>query len=121
MWLLDKNVPRQMMGFLRSLGLDAHHAGDLGWGALRNGVLTRTAYDAGYRVLITHDQDFDRDAAKELEWRSDFCVVKILLDTPGKHAYVELLEKYWSREAIIPRFGACILWPVCIEEIDDPR
>ncbi len=121
MWLLDKNVPRQVMAFLRSVGIDSKHAGDIGWGALRNGVLTKTAYEAGYRVLVTHDLDFDRDAAKELAGRKDFAVVKILLDTPGKHAYLALLDKYWLLEQIVPKFGGSIEWPMCIEEKDSPR
>ena len=121
MWLLDKNVPIQMVAFLRDRNIEAKHAGDLEWGALRNGVLTKTAYEAGYRVLVTHDLDFDRDAAKELAIRSDFAVVKILLDTPGKSAYVALLGKYWPREPMIPTFGSSVAWPICIEEKDSPR
>ena len=121
MWLLDKNVPRQMVAFLQGKGIDAKHAGDLGWGALRNGVLTRTAYQAGYRVLVTHDLDFDRDAAKELASRKDFAVVKIMLDTPGKSAYLALLAKYWLLEPIKPAPGGSVEWPICIEEKDSPR
>ena len=120
MWLLDKNVPRQTLMFLRACGLTAEHAGDLGWGALRNGVLTRTAYDAGFRVLLTHDLDFDKEAAKELLARSDFAVVKILLDTPGKVAYLALLDKYWALERIQSMPGCSINWPNCIESADRP-
>ena len=121
MWLLDQNVPRQMVTFLENYGIIAKHAGDLGWSALRNGVLTRTAYDNNFRVLVTHDLAFDRDAAKELLVLSDFAVVKILLDTPGKIAYLALLAKYWTKEPIIPVFGGSVNWPMCIEKSDSPR
>jgi hypothetical protein len=39
MWLLDVNLPKKIRALLRELGIEAHCAGDRGWGGLSNGAL----------------------------------------------------------------------------------
>lgn len=48
MWLLDKNVPAQLVDLLRGLGIESLTTDPEGWGALTNGDLVARAAAAGH-------------------------------------------------------------------------
>ena len=53
--LFDKNVPAPLR---RSLpGHQVETATQLGWGQLKNGILLRTAEEAGFDMMVTADQN----------------------------------------------------------------
>ena len=47
MWLLDVNMPKDLVSLLGEFGIVAHHGVSLGWSALTNGVLVETASAQG--------------------------------------------------------------------------
>jgi hypothetical protein len=46
MWLLDANMPLQLVALLRDLGIEADSAVARGWNKLSNGLLVEAAVDA---------------------------------------------------------------------------
>ena len=67
MWLLDVNLPKKVGAFLGEFGIEAHCAGDRGWGGLTNGVLVEAAQQAGFRCILTRDRLFSESAARGAE------------------------------------------------------
>jgi len=49
MWLLDVNVPRQIVPVLAEFGIEAETADSRGWNVLTNGKLLEAASRAGFR------------------------------------------------------------------------
>jgi hypothetical protein len=39
MWMLDVNMPKDIVSLLGEFGIEAHHASSLGWGALTKGLV----------------------------------------------------------------------------------
>jgi hypothetical protein len=54
--VIDEDVPRQLVKWLRESGLDAYTF-DRAWQALSNGELLAVVEAAGYAVLITNDRN----------------------------------------------------------------
>lgn len=52
--LLDNNVDQRFAGLLS--GHEVTHCRKLGWHEMRNGVLLRSANDAGYDAFVTADK-----------------------------------------------------------------
>lgn len=52
--LLDNNVNRKFAHLLT--GHEVHHASQIGWGELENGMLVSAAEQQGFNVLITADK-----------------------------------------------------------------
>ena len=52
--LLDESVPHDLL--LHLTGFDAVTVQSLGWAGMKNGVLLRTAGEAGFQVLVTVDR-----------------------------------------------------------------
>lgn len=55
--LLDQGLPRSAIHALRSEGVDAIHAGDIGLATAEDAAILRTADSQG-RVVVTLDADF---------------------------------------------------------------
>lgn len=53
--LFDNNIPRRLRRFLK--GHEVHTARERSWATLRNGELLRVAEAAGYKVMVTADQN----------------------------------------------------------------
>jgi|HubBroStandDraft_2_1064218.scaffolds.fasta_scaffold1438133_2 predicted nuclease of predicted toxin-antitoxin system len=64
MWLLDKNVPIQLVGLLADVGIDAVLADAKGWGALKNGELVAAAATDGISCILTRDRLFAESAGR---------------------------------------------------------
>jgi len=52
--LLDESVPHDLLTHLR--GINAATVQAMGWAGMKNGVLLRTAREAGYEILVTVDR-----------------------------------------------------------------
>ena len=74
MWLLDANMPVQLVALLSDWGIEADSAAGRGWNALSNGRLVSAAARAGFTALLTRDRLFGESAAGALRAYPDFCV-----------------------------------------------
>jgi len=63
MWLLDANMPLQLVALLNELGVEADSAVARGWNALSNGGLASAAARAKFTALLTRDRLFGETAA----------------------------------------------------------
>lgn len=79
MWLLDANMPVQLVTLLRELGIEANSAVACGWNTLGNGALVNAAVAANFTALLTRDRLFGESAAQALRVHSEFCIVRITL------------------------------------------
>ena len=66
MLLLDHNLPHQLRELLADFGIEAETARYRGWAELRNGELTLTSYQAGFRPILTRDVGFATSASKSI-------------------------------------------------------
>jgi hypothetical protein len=64
MWLLDANMPVQLVALLKELGIEADSAVGRGWNALGNGSLVRAAVQASFTALLTRDRLFGESARR---------------------------------------------------------
>ena len=55
-WLLDANVPTQLVLTLNGLGVEPATAASLGWKQLTNGRLVEAASNAGFSTILTRDK-----------------------------------------------------------------
>lgn len=67
MWLLDVNMPKDVVRALGDLGIVAHSAECRGWGGLTNGSLVEAASRAGFHAVLTRDRLFSQSAARSLK------------------------------------------------------
>jgi hypothetical protein len=56
MWLLDVNMPRQLVALLESEGIKTDTATVRGWGNLSNGALLEAAAAAGFPIYLDAGQ-----------------------------------------------------------------
>ncbi len=66
MWLLDANMPLQLVALLRDLGIEADSAVARGWNTLSNGRLVEAAVHANFAALLTR-QDVRNVRAKRAQ------------------------------------------------------
>ncbi len=111
MWLLDANMPVQLVELLKQLGIDADSAVARGWYALGNGELVRTAARANFTALLTRDRLFGESAARALRTHRDFCVVRIALPQLRANQFLQAFRAAWARSRIVLVPGRMIEWP----------
>jgi hypothetical protein len=58
MWLLDANMPVQLVALLQDLAIEADTAAGRGWNMLSNGSLVSAAAQAKFTVLLTRARLF---------------------------------------------------------------
>jgi predicted nuclease of predicted toxin-antitoxin system len=112
MWLLDANMPVQLVALLRELGIEAESAVDRGWNTLSNGSLVNAATQANFTVLLTRDRLFGQSAASVLRARSEFCVVRVTLPQLRAPQFLQAFGAAWERARIIAAPVQMIEWPV---------
>lgn len=111
MWLLDKNVPRQIIPVLQSFSVPFDTAQKRNWGELRNGELLAAASSAGFTCILTRDVLFREEATEALKQHPHVAVILIVIpQIPGKQ-YGETFKKHWEKKAIIPIPGQLLIWP----------
>jgi predicted nuclease of predicted toxin-antitoxin system len=111
MWLLDANMPLQILPFLKSAGIEADSTLARSWNRLSNGDLVNKAVNAGFTVLLTRDQLFAESAARALKTHSQFSVVWISLPQIRSEAYLRVFKSAWDLKPIVPIQGQATQWP----------
>ena len=111
MWLLDHNIPRQVHQVLTKLGIENATTKHRGWENLKNGILTKTAYDAGVRCILTLDRLFRDDAASVLKTCPDLTLVLLTLEQDRGPVFAEQFLKAWQQSPILLRPGYLVEWP----------
>ena len=111
MWLLDANMPLQLVVLLRELGVDTDSAMARGWSTLSNGRLVEVAVQAGFSVLLTRDRLFERSAVTALTKYPKFCVVRVTLPQARGAQFLSAFRSAWQKMVIVPTPGQMIEWP----------
>jgi hypothetical protein len=111
MWLLDVNMPRNIVTVLAEFGISAQSAEMRGWSGLTNGMLVEVAGQAGFNCVLTRDRLFSESAARALKRFPDFCVVLVLIRQLRGPEFLEQFRLAWNRSPIQPRAGQLLEWP----------
>ena len=111
MRLLDANVDVHLARTLTDFGVPCDTAANRGWKALGNGDLVATAFDAGFRCLLTRDQLFGESAARALKDYPGFAVVVVNLPQRRSGEYQQAFAAAWALYPIVPLAGFLIHWP----------
>jgi predicted nuclease of predicted toxin-antitoxin system len=111
MWLLDVNMPKQLMVLLESQGIKTDTAAARGWGNLNNGALLEAAAAAGFRSILTRDRLFGESASRALRRFPEFSIVLITLPQLRAQRFLEAFQAAWSLAPIVPAPGELSVWP----------
>ena len=111
MWLLDANMPVQLVALLQDLAIEADTAAGRGWNALSNGSLVSAAAQAKFTVLLTRDRLFGEAAAAAFRTYPDSCVVRVTLPQMRAAAFMQAFRAAWQKGPITPAPGRMIEWP----------
>jgi hypothetical protein len=111
MWLLDVNMPVQLVALLGELGIEADSAIARGWNTLSNGSLVSTAVVAKFTALLTRDRLFAESAAQTLKVHNGFCIVRVTLPQLRASHFLPAFRAAWQTAQIIPSAGRIIEWP----------
>lgn len=111
MWLLDANIPLQLISLLATLGVEADSAIKLGWGRLSNGALLEAAVTANFSALLTRDRLFAESAARALSEHPEFCIVRVRLRQARAGDNLAAFQSAWEQAPITPLPGQAIQWP----------
>ncbi|MGK5082999.1 hypothetical protein WDW37_06810 [Bdellovibrionota bacterium FG-1] len=114
MWLLDVNLPNGLLGLLHEYGIQAETTAYRGWRDLGNGKLAEAAFGAGFRALLTRDRLFGESAGRALERFPELAVVVVRLPQAREAAYLAEFRRRWAEQALCPRPGHVIEWPVAL-------
>ncbi len=112
MWLLDANMPVQLVALLEDLGIEADSAVARGWNTLSNGSLLSAAVQAKFTALLTRDRLFGESAAQALKVHTEFCIVRVTLPQLRAAQFLQAFRAAWQTTQIIPAPGQVIEWPV---------
>src|ERR1700733_5467829 len=106
MWLLDANMPVQLVALLQDLAIEADTAAGRGWNTLSNGSLVSAAAQARFTILLTRDRLFGEAAAAALKTPPDFCVVRVTLpQMRAAAAFIRAFRVAWQEAPIAPAPG----------------
>ena len=111
MWLLDKNVPIQLVPVLRERAIEAVTADEKGWGALKNGELVRAALAEGIACILTRDRLFAESAARTLRTQETLSVVLLTLRQDRAPAFVAAFIAAWAAAPVLLVPGRLVRWP----------
>ena len=111
MWLLDANLPVQLLQVLSDLGKKCDTAKRHGWQTLRNGDLVAASAQAGFECVLTQDRLFAASAAPTLSPNKNFAVVIITLPQKPWKEYREQFLTAWNESPIQPLAGQVVAWP----------
>jgi len=111
MWLLDANMPVQLVALLGELGIEADSAVARGWNALSNGALVSAAVATEFTALLTRDRLFSESAAQALKVHPEFGIVRITLPQLRPNPFLAAFRAAWQTARIIPAPGQMVEWP----------
>jgi hypothetical protein len=110
-WLLDANVPVQMVRRLSGYGLVAETTSERGWNSLVNGKLLEAAATNGFAAILTRDRLFGESASKARKKYSQIGIVILTLPQLRAAEFDAAFVAAWSRRSIKPEPGEIIEWP----------
>jgi hypothetical protein len=111
MWLLDANMPVQLVPLLGDLGIEADSAVARGWNTLSNGSLISVAVQAKFITLLTRDRLFGESAAQALKVHNQFGIVRITLPQLRASQFLAAFRTAWQTAPIVSVPGRMIEWP----------
>ena len=111
MWLLDHNLPKQLVGALQSLGIDCDTTAHRGWSDLGNGELLSVASRADFACILTRDVLFAESASKAMDRYPQMAIVLVTLPQSRGNEYAAQFLSHWRRSPISPEPHAMIRWP----------
>jgi predicted nuclease of predicted toxin-antitoxin system len=111
MWLLDANMPVQLVALLKELGIESDSAVARGWSALSNGSLVKAAAEPEFTILLTRDRLFGESAAQALKAHHEFAIVQVTLPQLRASQFLAAFRGAWRTARIIPAPGRIIEWP----------
>lgn len=110
-WLLDVNVPAQLVSMLAGFGVDAETAAERGWKELTNGTLLEAASNAGFTAILTRDRLFGESASKAFKRFPAIALVVVTLPQAPASDFLSAFSTAWSNLVIRPVPGTTISWP----------
>ena len=110
-WLLDANLPVQMVRRLSGYGLVAETTAARGWNSLVNGKLLEAAATNGFSAILTRDRLFGESASKTLKKYSQIGIVILTLPQLRAAEFDLAFVSAWSKQSINPVPGKIIEWP----------
>ena len=110
-WLLDVNVPSQLVLTLKGFGIEAETAAARGWNQLTNGRLVEAASDSGFSTILTRDKRFRQSASETLRRFPAMALVILTLPQAPSEEFLQNFKKSWAINLIEPIVGQIILWP----------
>jgi len=114
MWLLDANMPVQLVALLAELGVEAESAVSRGWNTLGNGALGSAAAQAKFTALltrVTRDRLSGESAASVLKGHREFCIMRITLPQLRASQFLQAFRAAWQNSRIVTASGKMIQWP----------
>ena len=111
MLLLDHNVPKRVMLFLRSIGVQCNRTADLGWEEKRNGELLTAAVEKGFTAILTNDQNFVKSAEAAFKKHPALCIVILTLPQGPIAEYLTRFQKTWVAKPPSLSAGKVVHWP----------
>ena len=111
MWLLDANMPIQLVALLKELGIEADSSIARGWNTLSNGSLVTAAVRGKFTALLTRDRLFGESAAQSLKVHKEFCIVRVKLPQVRANQFLAAFRASSQRAQIIPAQGRIVDWP----------
>ena len=111
MWLLDHNVPRQLLNVLQSVSIPCDTTYNRGWNRLENGELVKRAAASGFSCILTRDKLFSQAARKVLKSNLNLAIVLLSIPQSTSKQYVTTFLKEWEKQSINPIPGQVVIWP----------
>ena len=110
-WLLDANVPTQLVLTLKGFRVEAATAVSLGWKQLTNGHLVEAASNAGFSAILTRDKRFWQSASETLKRFPAMALAVLVLPQAPALDFLRAFENSWAARPIQPMAGQVITWP----------
>ena len=111
LWLLDANVPTQLVLTLKGFGIEAETAASLGWKQLTNGHLVEAASNAEFSTILTRDKRFRQSASETLKRFPAMALVVLVLPQAPALDFLRDFENSWAVKPIQPMAGQIVTWP----------
>ncbi|MCB0411457.1 MAG: DUF5615 family PIN-like protein [Bdellovibrionales bacterium] len=111
MWLLDHNLPIQLLDCLQNLNIQCDSTVNRGWQELSNGKLVSKAVEAGFTCILTKDKLFSQSASNALSNYPEMAIVLIKLAQCRGFQYIQNFQDEWKSTPIVPQRGKSTEWP----------
>ncbi|MCY4524229.1 MAG: DUF5615 family PIN-like protein [Halobacteriovoraceae bacterium] len=111
MWLLDHNLPQQLVISLKSVGIDAHTTVSRGWEKLENDNLVSAAGNAGFLCILTRDSLFEETARRKIRKFPQMAIILLTITQQEGNKYAKEFLKHWKKSTIVPIPQKMLHWP----------